>query len=108
MAPDYEIIGKRIKKERLKNQLTQEEMAEKIDTSVAYYSRLETGKTKINLKRLVEISDILDVTVGYFITGSNEKKQDYLDNEFTEILSKCTPKQKKFICKVAELVTQDL
>ena len=108
MAPDYELIGKRIKKERLKHKLTQEDMADKIDTSVAFYSRVETGKSPINLKRIVQIADLLGVSAGYFITGTNEGKDDYLNYEFKEVLSKCTPEQQKFIYRVAELVAEKL
>ena len=107
MTPDYEIIGKRMKQERVKNKLTQEEIAEKLDTSVAFYNRLETGRTHINLKRMVQIAEILKVPAGYFLNGTNENTEDYLDEEFKKILDKCTPKQQKFIYKVAELVISE-
>ena len=108
MTPDYDIIGKRIKKERIKKGMTQEEMANKIDTSVAFYSRIETGKSHINLKRMLQISEILDVPAGYFLSGSNKETDDYLNAEFKEVLSKCTPIQQKFIYNVAELVVERL
>lgn len=108
MTLDYEIIGKRIKKERLKNKFTQEEMADKISTSVAFYSRIETGKSHINLKRLVQISDLFGVTAGYFLVGSSENTEGYLNREFREILEKCSPKQQKFIYDIAELVLKKL
>lgn len=108
MTLDYEIIGKRIRKERLKNNLTQEEMADKINTSVAFYSRIETGKSHINLKRLVQISDLFGVTAGYFLVGSSENADEYLNREFNEILKQCTPKQQKFIYDLAELVLKKL
>ena len=40
MVIDYELIGKRIKAERVKHKLTQEDMAERIETSIAFYSRI--------------------------------------------------------------------
>ena len=36
MAIDYNIMGERIKKARLEKQLTQENIAEKLDVSVAF------------------------------------------------------------------------
>ena len=107
MTPDYEIIGKRMKQQRVKNKLTQEEIADKIDTSVAFYNRLETGRSHINLKRMVQIAEILKVPAGYFLNGTNENCEDYLNAEFKSILDKCTPKQQKFIYKVAELVVEE-
>ena len=41
MAIDYNIMGERIKKARLEKQLTQENIAEKLDVSVAFLSRIE-------------------------------------------------------------------
>lgn len=108
MTLDYQLIGKRIKEERKKHHLTQENMAEKIGTSVTFYSRLESGKSHINLKNLFIISDALGVSAGYFISGIEEEKEDYMSKEFRDILSKCTVEQQKFIYKVAELVVENL
>ncbi len=108
MALDYEMIGKRIKQERIKKHFTQEDIADMIDTSVAFYSRIETGRTAINLKRIVEIAEILDKPVGYFINGITENTQVYLNQDFKEILERCTPKKQKFIYLIAELVANHL
>jgi transcriptional regulator with XRE-family HTH domain len=72
MVIDYKIIGKRIKAERAKHKFTQEEMAEKLNTSVAFYSRIETGRSHVNLTRIMEIANILNVSAGYFLTGIEE------------------------------------
>lgn len=62
MALDYNIIGQRIKKARQNKHLTQEDLAEKLDVSVAFLSRIERGSSHINLKRLNQICDILNIT----------------------------------------------
>ena len=51
MALDYSIIGERLKSARLAKNLTQEQLAEKLDVSVAFLSRAERGNVKINLSR---------------------------------------------------------
>ena len=107
MVIDYEVIGKRIKAERVKHKLTQEDMAEKIETSIAFYSRIETGRAHINLTRIIEIADILNVSAGYFLTGVEQNSDDYLYKDFRMILEKCTPKQQKFIYRMAEVVSEE-
>ena len=67
MALDFSIIGERIKRARLDKHLTQEKVAEKLDVSVAFLSRIERGTSHINLKRLSEICSILDVSEGYIL-----------------------------------------
>ena len=59
MAPDYSVIGKRIKEARNNQNLTQEELADELNISVAFLSRVETGKSHINLKRLTQIAEFL-------------------------------------------------
>lgn len=105
MLPDYSVIGRRIKKTRLEQKVKQEELADKIGISIAFMSRIETGKGKINLKRLIEIAQILNVSPGYFLTGSNTATKDYLKEDFKEILDKCTPQQQKLIYQISQLVS---
>ncbi len=104
MSPDYTVIGKRIRSLRLKNNMTQEELADEINISVAYISRIERGTVHINLKRLTQIAEILKVSPGYLLVGSNTKSKDYLREDFGEILKKCTPEQQKLIYQISELV----
>ena len=61
MALDYSVIGQRIRKARIDNELTQENLAEKLNVSVAFVSRIERGNTHINLNRLTEICSILNI-----------------------------------------------
>ena len=75
MGLDYNVIGSRIKEARIAKNMTQEDLAEQIDISVAFLSRVERGNSHINLKRLNQICDILDVSEGYILNGaaSNQK-----------------------------------
>lgn len=71
MALDYSIIGSRIRKARLEKNITQEELAEKIDVSVAFISRIERGTSHVNLKRLSQLCNILDIKEGVILNGTN-------------------------------------
>ncbi len=105
-APDYSVIGRRIKEVRMERKISQEELAEKLNISVSFVSRWETGRAQINLKRLIEISKILEVTTDYLLSGSETETRNYLSREFSSILEKCNSNQQKFIYRVAELVNQ--
>ena len=106
MLPDYSVIGRRIKNARLEQRLTQEELADKIDISVAFMSRVERGNSKINLKRLTQIAETLNVSPGYLLTGSNTASKDYLREDFRQVLDKCTPEQQRLIYAISELVSR--
>ena len=62
MAPDYTVIGRRIREARVEQNLRQEELADKMNISVAYMSRVETGKGHLNLNRLTQSAEILKVS----------------------------------------------
>ena len=107
MALDYNIIGSRIKQARLAKNLTQEELSEKIDISVAFLSRVERGNSHVNLKRLNQICNILDVTEGYLLNGASSNSATYLNKEFSELLQGCTPEKQKLIYKVAKAIAEE-
>lgn len=104
MAIDYSVIGERLKKARKEKNMTQEELAEKLDISIAFLSRVERGNSKINLKRLTQICEILDIPEGEILTGVSSKSQNYLDAEFAELLKNCTSDQQKLIYDIAKVI----
>lgn len=106
MSPDYNVIGRRIKNARIERNITQEELADRIDVSVAFMSRVERGTSQINLKRLTQIAEILNVSPGYLLTGSNTASRDYLREDFRQVLEKCTPAQQRLIYAISELISR--
>lgn len=106
MAVDYSIIGSRIKKARLEAGLTQQEMAEKTNLSIAFISRVERGSSHINLKRLSEFCSILNVSEGYILNGVSDSNDKYLYEEFNEILKKCSPEKQKLIYKLSKMIAE--
>ena len=107
MAVDYSIIGLRLKQARLKAGLTQQEMAEKTNLSVAFISRIERGTSHINLKRLSEFCSILNISEGYILNGVSDEDDKYLYNEFNDILKKCSPEKQKLIYKLSKVIAED-
>lgn len=104
MALDYTVIGQRIKQARLAKNLTQENLAEQIDVSVAFLSRVERGSSHINLKRLDQLCALLDVTEGYLLNGTSNNSTNYLNKEFSELLKSCSPDTQKLIYNVAKVI----
>ena len=107
MALDFNIIGQRLKKARIDKHLTQEQLAEKLDVSVAFLSRVERGNSHVNLKRLSELCNILGVSEGYILNGTSSASKVYLDSEFSNILRKCSPDKQKLIYNIAKLISEE-
>ena len=106
MAVDYCIIGSRLKQARIKAGLTQQELAEQTNLSVAFISRIERGSSHINLKRLNQLCGLLDVTEGYLLNGASSSSQNYLDKEFTDLIKSVSPAKQKLIYNVAKTIAE--
>lgn len=106
MALDYKLIGERLKKARIEKGYTQEKLAEMINVSVAYLSRIETGATHINLKRLNQLCGIFGVTESYILDGVSNNSSLYLNNELASILKDCTPDKKELIYQIATIISE--
>ena len=100
MALDYNIIGERLKKARVEKNMTQEKLAEQLDVSIAFLSRIERGSSHINLKRLTQICEILGVSEGSILNGVSSNSNNYLTSEFNEILNSVSSDKQKLIFKV--------
>lgn len=101
---DYNIIGERLKKARKNKMLTQMELSEDLGISIAYLSRIEKGSTQISLRRLSQICDVLGISEGTILNGTNEKSKEYLSSEMQELLNKTTDEQKKLIYEVVKSI----
>lgn len=74
-------FGERLKTLRLRDGLTQNEIAKKLNISQQSYARWENGKVTPSLDKLTQIATTFGVTTDY-LTGKSIKEQsdDNLDN----------------------------
>ena len=107
MALDYALMGERLRKARIRKGYTQEKLAELLKVSITYVSRIETGKTRLNLKRLNQICKVLDTTESYILDGAESDSNSYLSNEFNAILKDCSAENKELIYKIATIISNN-
>lgn len=106
MRIDYKLLGERIREARKKANWSQEKLAEQIDVTIAYISRLERGSAKINLPRLAQISSELDVSIEELFGGTTTDSKNYLDKDLCSVLVQCTPEKQKLIYNIAKIVAE--
>lgn len=104
MSLNYSIIGVRLKQARLNKKITQEKLAEILDVSVAYISRIERGSTNLNLRRLSELCDILEVSEGEILNGTSKTSSSYLSKDFNTLFKNCPPEKFELLYHIAELI----
>ena len=103
---DYEVVGRRLKNARKSKGYTQGYVAKELGVTVAYISRVERGNGSINIKRLVQLSQLFGTSLNYFLTGSVENASGYLQSDFGEVLKKCTPEKQRSILQIAKIISK--
>lgn len=73
---DRKSLGKKIRQERIRMNLTQEQLAEAANVSTTYIGLVEHGKRAITLEKLICIANIFHVSVDYLLTESVEPSND--------------------------------
>lgn len=96
---DNSTLGERIKKQRLKLRLTQEQLGEVSDVTSAYIGQIERNERTPSLKRLKKIAKQLNVSVEYLAVGTRTPSSL---NE--EILSELQGIDEKQIALIAEII----
>lgn len=86
----YIDMGLRLRQERMRLNYTQEQMAEVLSMSTAYYGKIERGVHGLSLQKLLLINQKLNIDITYLITG-----QEKTDFPFEYYLNKC-PKDKRY------------
>ncbi|MCC0629782.1 helix-turn-helix transcriptional regulator [Clostridioides sp. ES-S-0108-01] len=89
MEIDYNALGKRIKIARIKKNVTQEVIAEKIDITPSHMSNIETGKTKLSLHVLINIANVLSVTIDELLCDNVLNSKVIFEGEAKEIFNDC-------------------
>ncbi|MDR1167757.1 MAG: helix-turn-helix transcriptional regulator [Heliobacteriaceae bacterium] len=56
-----------IKMKRMQRQLTQAQLAEKIDVHEKYIGKIETGRQNITIKTLNKLAEALEISIGEFL-----------------------------------------
>lgn len=90
-------IHDKIRTMREINQWTQKDMAEKLDLSITGYSKIERGKTRLNLDKLEQIAKIFNIDVVelinskentmFFLIGDNNNNNANYAGVGEELLS---------------------
>lgn len=100
---DYASMGRRIRESRKKKNLTQEQLAEKVNISPTFLSMIETGMKPGSFDTYMRIAIALDVTLDYLSqdivpkAGINEQVSELLDMFHT-----LEPSKRRFVLEMVK------
>lgn len=94
-----ENLGDTIRKERLRQGMTQEQLAEKADISLNFMSLIENGKN-MSVQTLVSIAKALDVNIDSLVYSELHTESDRIAEQILLSLSTMTDDEKLFILSI--------
>ncbi|HCR4017992.1 TPA: helix-turn-helix transcriptional regulator [Morganella morganii] len=68
----YAVLGHRIQSRRKELGIVTVKLAQKLNISQQQFNRYERGVSKISLHHLIELSELLDAPVEWFLSGKAE------------------------------------
>jgi len=78
------LIGEKIKRLRVKNQLTLEELANRSELTKGFLSQVERNLTSPSIATLADILEALGTTLGEFFTEEKKEKIVFTSNDYFE------------------------
>lgn len=97
MELNYVDIGLRIKNERLRQNISQERLAEMAELSTTHTSHIETGNTKVSLPSLMKIANAIKVSMDELLCDSMIKAKDVFENDITREAKDCDEQEIRII-----------
>ncbi len=104
MNINYKHIGHRIRQERIRNRLSQENLAELTNSSPQYISHIETARKKPSLETLIKIANALHVSIDDLIAENLTINHYKYDAELSRIIKGCSDYERRVILDIASAV----
>ena len=101
MSLDYVLIGRRIHDIRKLLHMTQSELAEAVDLTEPYISRIETGVRSGSLDAYVRIAAALGVTVDHLLYGNQPHDRPEYQPELYKLMQDCSSYERRIIYELA-------
>ncbi len=107
MNLNFSNIGKRIRKTRIQNKISQKYMAEHLGISIQYIRKLENGEVNIELEQFLKICNFLNISIQDVLNEKNENIMRYMDKELYNLIMKCNLEKQKLICNMIKLLIKN-
>ncbi|KWO50047.1 helix-turn-helix domain-containing protein [Burkholderia territorii] len=100
-------VGKAIARRREENQLTQEEVAERLGIGNEAISRIERGVVMPTVARLVELAQVFQCNVAELLTEASNRPDDQA-HHLSQLLTKLSHQDREVLVSIIETLAARL
>lgn len=97
---DLKLIGAHIREVRLSKSMSQQDLAAKAALSLPLISKIEHGKTHLQLETFIKIVEALQVSADQLIRADVPVVNSIYQGELSDEFKDCTPSEMEAILKV--------
>jgi transcriptional regulator with XRE-family HTH domain len=108
MQIDYLDIGRRIRAERNKQKISQEQLAEMVGVGTTHISHIETGNTKMSIMVFIAIINALNVSSDELLCNHINKMKHIFKNELADVINDCSDEETRIITDTAKVLKLSL
>lgn len=101
---DRTTLGKRLREERIRSGLTQEQTAEYINVSTTYIGLIERGERSVTLEKLILLADCFHVSVDELLKDFRTSSYSNDDKQMQMLWNSATENEKSMILSVLKSV----
>lgn len=101
---NYIDLGRRIREERQRLNLTQEKLSETINVSTTYIGQIERGERCPTLETLIKISNSLGVSIDYLLHDSVISSSTTLMNLWIQLTQDLSDNEMEMIIELIKVI----
>lgn len=102
----FEYLGRRIREERTKLRLTQEQLAEAAEVNESYIGQVERGEKNPSLETVVSIANSLGVTVDYLLQEEVHVEPNSLINELISVAKDKDTDELRLMLNICRMISE--
>lgn len=102
----FKYLGPRIREERIKLRLTQEQLAEAAEVNESYIGQVERGEKNPSLETVVSVANSLGVTVDYLLQEEVRVRPNGLLDELMAVAKDRDPDELRLMLNIFRMISE--
>lgn len=101
---DRKLLGRRIREERLRIGLTQEQIAEKINVSTTYVGFIERGERSVTLEKLILLAECFQLPVDALLHDAPIQAPAVRESQLKMLWGQATDEEQEMILSIIKVI----
>lgn len=101
---DRKLLGRRIREERLRIGLTQEQIAEKVNVSTTYIGFIERGERSVTLEKLILLAECFQLPIDSLLHDAPTHKPEARERHMKMLWERASEEEQDMILSILKLI----